>query len=497
MAGMTAKSTATTLPENTQTFVSYQSKNRLLIMGSESDLDQVLRGLPAPFILFWLPNNQPNRPKAGVETLPRTEATRLSGYLGQFRLNTSPDVVFDQVLDFQQPQAITSHVAPFGYYAISDLDALDTALSALPEMIGDFDKPRYFRLDASLCAHQQNGVKGCQRCIEVCATDAIQSVNGKIDVNPWLCQGCGDCSSVCPSGAISYQHPDLATTLQAIKSTLSGHRGALLFYSGAAPENLPANIRPFALEALGVINLAICLNAIAYGAEQILIRIESSTPQTRQSLDELISQGNALLKAMGLGNNRIVLTDLNSIPEVSALTIPPAHYQPEADKRRAIRMATDYINMHVACPATVCKLDPPANFGRLNLDKQACTLCMACVSVCPAQALQSGTDLPQLKFIEANCLQCKLCQHACPEQAIELEARYLFDSHQARKAKLLHEEKPFLCINCQKPFATESMINTIVQKLQHHPMFQGQRKQQLLLCEDCKIAAHFNEDTPS
>jgi len=58
---------------------------------------------------------------------------------------------------------------------------------------------------------------------------------------------------------------------------------------------------------------------------------------------------------------------------------------------------------------------------------------------------------------------------------------------------LLHEEKPFLCINCQKPFASASMINAIIQKLQHHPMFQGERKQHLLLCEDCKIAAHFNQ----
>jgi hypothetical protein len=71
----------------------------------------------------------------------------------------------------------------------------------------------------------------------------------------------------------------------------------------------------------------------------------------------------------------------------------------------------------------------------------------------------------------------------------------LFDSTLARKPIRLHQETPFLCINCQKPFATESMINTILQKLQHHPMFQGQRKQQLLLCEDCKIATHF-DNTP-
>jgi ferredoxin len=181
-------------------------------------------------------------------------------------------------------------------------------------LIGDFDKPKYFALDNTLCAHQQHGVSGCHRCIEVCATDAISSVNGRVEVNPCLCQGCGDCSSICPSGAISYQYPDLETLLQTLKNTLSDHSGSLLFYSGEAPAGLPANSRPFKLEALGVLNLAICLNAIAYGAERILIHDDNPTPETRRVLDEVISQSNTLLAAMGWGDQRVVLTRLDQLP---------------------------------------------------------------------------------------------------------------------------------------------------------------------------------------
>ncbi len=481
------------MPENAIDYVSYHSQNRLLIIGVEADLERVLARLGSDFVLFWLPDNNSALTKAGVETLMRSDNTRLTGFLGQFRLDTYPDRVFDQVLDFLQPQAISSHVPPFGYHAITDSSSLNKALAELPELIGEFDKPRYFNLNNAICAHQQNGVNGCHRCIEVCATDAIRSVNGRIEVNPWLCQGCGDCSSVCPSGAISYQSPDLKTLLQSLKLTLTGHAGALLFYSGDTPEQLPATLLPFRLEALGVLNLAICLNAIAYGADQVLIRDENPSPETRRVLQDVIAQGNALLAAMGLGDGRIALTSLEQPPEIAPLTVPAARYQPEADKRRAIRMATDHLNQHSANPASVCDLPPPAAFGRANLDQSSCTLCMACVSVCPAQALQSGRERPQLKFIEANCLQCGLCENACPEQALSLTPRYRFDSSLAGKTELLYEEKPFLCINCQKPFATESMINAILQKLQHHPMFQGRRKQQLLLCEDCKIAAHFDD----
>ena len=481
------------MPENTPEYVSYHGQNRLLIIGRETDLDRVLARVDGTFRLFWLADSSNSISKAGVETLKRDDDTRLSGFLGQFQLNHYPDLLFDQVLDFQQPPSIDCSVPPFGYHAITDNHSLDTAIAGLVDMIGDFDKIKYFKLDSNLCAHQQNGITGCQRCIEVCATDAISSVNGQISVNPWLCQGCGDCSSVCPSGAISYRHPDLETTLQSLKTALTDHSGPVLFYSGETPEDLPADILPFQLEALGVLNLAIAMNAIAYGTDRVLIRDEKLTPESQQVLVALIDEANTLLSAMGFGERLMSWNTQNPLPALEPLTIPPARYQPEADKRRAIRMATDHLNQYSNPPASVCDLPQTAGFGRIDVRQSACTLCMACVSVCPAQALQSGSERPQLKFIEANCLQCRLCENACPEQAIKLIPRYQFDSALARQTELLYEEKPFLCINCQKPFASECMINAILQKLQHHPMFQGQRKQQLLLCEDCKIAAHFND----
>ena len=55
------------------------------------------------------------------------------------------------------------------------------------------------------------------------------------------------------------------------------------------------------------------------------------------------------------------------------------------------------------------------------MDREACTLCMACASVCPAGAINAGGELPRLDFIELNCVQCGLCESACPEDAIRRE----------------------------------------------------------------------------
>ncbi len=480
-------------------YIQYHSQNRLLIIGSEPTFDQLPVTLTADFQLFWL-TDAASTSKAGTEILTLTADESLNGFLGNFTLKNHPHYQFDLVLDFQEPPAIASPIPPFGYYPVTDADRLHAALAELPDMTGVFDKPKYFVLDTTHCAHQNNSITGCHRCIDVCATQAIRSEHGQIEVNPYLCQGCGDCSSVCPSGAIRYQYPDLKSRLTAIKTALAEAGAgiesakALVLHQGECPNDLPDYAILFQLEALGVADLALCLNAIAFGANQVIFSLPSElTSQTRQTLNDVIEQGNRLLAALGLGDHRIQMTSQTHFKILPPHTVEPATYQPENDKRRALRMATEHIGQFSQASPESCALPASAGFGTLHIDINSCTLCLSCVSICPNQALQSGQDLPQLKFIEANCLQCNLCQTACPEHAITREPRYLFDSVQAKKPRLLHEEKPFLCINCQKPFASASMINAIVQKLQHHPMFQGERKQHLLLCEDCKIAAHFNQ----
>jgi ferredoxin len=116
---------------------------------------------------------------------------------------------------------------------------------------------------------------------------------------------------------------------------------------------------------------------------------------------------------------------------------------------------------------------------------------MACVSQCPAHALEAGNESPQLLFIEANCVQCGLCCRSCPEDAIAISPRYLFDSQKRNKRRVLCEEEPFLCIQCGKPFATRQVIEKITGKMQGHPMFQGGALERLKMCEDCRVKDMF------
>ena len=134
-----------------------------------------------------------------------------------------------------------------------------------------------------------------------------------------------------------------------------------------------------------------------------------------------------------------------------------------------------------------------APFGRIEVNREACTLCMSCVGACPTNALADSKEFPRLSFIERNCVQCGLCAATCPESAITLEPRLLL-AKEARTPVVLHEAEPFHCVRCGKAFATRQMIDTMVDKLTGHSMFgEAAALNRLKMCGDCRVVDMVRE----
>ena len=172
-----------------------------------------------------------------------------------------------------------------------------------PTLTGEFEKPRFFNYKASLCAHSRSRkIQGCTQCIDVCSALAIRPDGDRIAVEPHLCVGCGACTTVCPSGALTYAYPavpDLAARIKTLLSTYANGgrarrvppvprrgrpRGDRASRRGAAT-GLPARVIPLEIHHIASVGLDVWLAALAWGASQVaVLATGSEAPQYREAL---------------------------------------------------------------------------------------------------------------------------------------------------------------------------------------------------------------------
>lgn len=430
---------------------------------------------------------------------------------------------FDLILDLSATPLIRVPHPPQGYLA-PGRDPLDQAkaVQELLGLVGEFEQPRYAEIKPGLCAHSRNQVVGCSQCIDACSSGAIRPAGDSAQIDPHLCQGCGGCHVVCPTGAVRYTYPrpsDIGLRLRkmlAAYASAGGRDGCILFHDGKSGQEilmrlgqqgkgLPARMIPFEVHDVAATGLDTLFGAVVFGASQCVILYQSHEPESYiEALRKQIGFGETILNALGYGGSHFILIEADdhaALQETvwklkAAVTVSePAVFDLPDEKRRAMEFSLEHLAKQASRPQESIPLAAGAPFGTVHIDRAKCTLCMSCVSACPPHALTDTPDMPRLKFIERNCVQCGLCVKTCPEGALSLEPRLLLGAG-ARQDRTLNEAELFDCVRCGKTFATKQMIDAMVGRLSGHSMFAGgEALKRLKMCADCRVIDMMESQT--
>jgi ferredoxin len=393
-----------------------------------------------------------------------------------------------------------------------DRAAVLEAIASASDLVGSFEKPLYVTVDASICAHSRSRKVGCSKCLDHCPAAAITPNGDAVVVDPGICDGCGNCAAHCPTGAIAYAYPsrsDLIARVQAVARTYlsaGGEAPVLLLHDakhgtpliGAMARygrGLPATVVPLELHSTSGIGHDLLAAALAAGFRTIVILSDPARAEEMGTVAAEVDLLETLVAGFGHAGPRVetllesdpdlvetALHDLALRPEITR--VAPA---PVGSKREIARFALTALSDTGAPSGDTFPLPAGSPYGRVTVDTAACTLCLACVSACPAQALHDRADKPQLRFVETACVQCGLCATTCPEKAVRLEPRWSLRPDAASPV-VLHEDEPALCVSCGKPFASAGVLRAVQRKLGgSHRMFSDERQKLLFMCDACRL----------
>lgn len=403
-----------------------------------------------------------------------------------------------------------------------DPAAVEALIGKASGLVGEFDKPRYVALNEGLCAHSRSKKTGCTRCLELCPAGAITPAGDFVAISPEICAGCGACASVCPTGAITYALPPADVAMRKLRALVTTHLDAggkapvVLVHDGDHGEpliealarfgrGLPAHVLPLRLNEVTQAGLDLTAAALAFGASAVRYLGKAKPRHDMSGLARTIAYANTLASALGYGEDRAGLIETDdpdalraALDAVAPGTSPvqPARFRPMGEGRPLLKTVIGELHRAAPTPVDMVPMPARAPFGGLAINTEGCTLCLACVSACPVQALQDDKDKPMLKFQEDLCVQCGLCAATCPEKVIALTPQVDFAAW-AQPARVVKQEEPAHCVSCGKAFGVQSTIDRIVAKLENkHWMFAGdmaKRTSLIRMCEDCRVEVVVNE----
>lgn len=269
------------------------------------------------------------------------------------------------------------------------------------------------------CVRKISPLSSCSSCVQACPLEAIAIENNTITINEKNCSSCGICITVCPSHAIKGQSPS--------RKVIQNYM--LLDETSALPT----------------------INELHYFYTKGIRYVYS--PETNTNLEQVVTKTNADLSAMRL----------DPIQVADKLELQPEE-QPKLTRRDFFTKLSSESKKTVLSSVTPAKwrfneesfklsgLYKDFSFHVIDLDEETCTLCEACLTICPVKAFEIKDSIFTIQ--NQRCTGCQLCADICRSNSLKI-AREVHQKNEMNKPV-----QQSTCIVCKTHFHTWTETTT-------------------------------------
>ena len=399
----------------------------------------------------------------------------------------------------------------FGIYKADDYeDALRKAHDVVSNL-GEIGKEKYLALDLTRCARGRSELIGCEFCLP-CPYEAIEREGSKMVFSDVRCQGCGLCASLCPVSVPQLREYPNQLLYSQIGTLLAGdlHPKVILFTGQENVEKLNAvgrkkihypAVLPLFVPCADMVSEAHILSAFDRGADGVILWSHENSH--REQIESAVSFAQKSLSAFGLGE-RVLLMDnahqfdaadfANEISDFTEKLKPspirkkkPVEIDFTKPKRDILLELMQTFRMKTGVHPTLIEENTAFPFADVAINSK-CTLCNACVTMCPTNVLSKDDN--NIHFVYGSCIACGMCEQACPEEAIDLKRVLDFSQLVEEGSKKLVEAELVACAKCGKLFMPKSAFERMAQILKEgkdEGEFNIEERLELLrYCEKCR-----------
>ncbi|MCS4541099.1 MAG: 4Fe-4S binding protein [Euryarchaeota archaeon] len=351
------------------------------------------------------------------------------------------------------------------------------------DIVGKILSQPLVNFQPNLCLKFRYKNSKCKLCIENCPLKAI-TLNDPLKVNS-ICNGCGICTNLCPTGAFELRKLSFERLLQKMRN-----RKMAVFACSLSP-NSRGNIE---VPCLGFLNETVLVGAALSGVENIWLNASQckgcefklglnvalkSVKNANEILDIfgkekkifVSSEANNLVdgysrreffsylreEATNVASNITTTVTEALIAEVPIKDFTKKRFIPRLPEKRALLLK---LFKELGKPVTDKINVDELPFSKVEIDK-SCKGCDLCVILCPTGALSryDNEDKAIICIKLAYCTKCGLCSEVCPEGVIKhssyVNPHDLLDD----KRKVLIQLEKSKCSKCGNSYISQKGEN--------------------------------------